>query len=173
MTSSPRTVAPNTPLSPAITLLIEKHISCLPVVEDERLCGVLTTTDLIITLQCTLQVWLEIAQIVQGHAAWTKDMKTIAEAIDADLAEQQASLKNLGHWLHELDPDHEKIGLWILSEEVKKTLAAGKQLAEQVADARDHVEDQIRQLASVADMNTDPVGERCGKAAELVGQSDS
>jgi len=174
MTPSPRTVTPNTPLSPAITLLIDKHISCLPVVENERLCGVLTTTDLVITLQCTLQVWLEIAQILQGHAAWTEDIRTITEAIDTDLAEQQACLKNLRDWLHELDPEHEKLGLWILSEEVKKVLAASRGLAERVADARDHVEDQIQQLASLADMSAAPVEEcRDDNAAELVGQFDS
>ena len=42
-------------LIPAASAMLERNISCLPVVKDGRLCGVLTTTDLIMTLQCCLQ----------------------------------------------------------------------------------------------------------------------
>ena len=56
MTANPITVSPDSPINPAVTQLIEKHISCLPVVEDGRLIGVLTTTDLMLALQCSLQV---------------------------------------------------------------------------------------------------------------------
>ncbi len=56
MTPDPFTVAPHTPITPAVTLLVNRRISCLPVVEQGRLCGVLTTTDLIMALQCILQI---------------------------------------------------------------------------------------------------------------------
>ena len=58
MTPDPKCVSPNTTLSAAITCLIEEGISCLPVVDSRRLCGVLTTTDLVLTLQCALAVVL-------------------------------------------------------------------------------------------------------------------
>jgi CBS domain-containing protein/Flp pilus assembly pilin Flp len=57
MTREPVTVSPETALAPAITLMLTKGISCLPVVSRTgKLCGILTTTDLMLSLQCTLQV---------------------------------------------------------------------------------------------------------------------
>lgn len=61
MTPNPCTAAPDDPISPAITLLIRRRISCLPVVEGERLVGVLTTTDLMMALQCALHTLQKIA----------------------------------------------------------------------------------------------------------------
>jgi CBS domain-containing protein len=55
MTPNPMTVGPETPLSPAITTLITKHISSLPVVQSGKLIGVLTRSDLMLSLQCILQ----------------------------------------------------------------------------------------------------------------------
>ncbi|MDP6444657.1 MAG: CBS domain-containing protein [Pirellulaceae bacterium] len=56
MSSAPLTVAPNTPINPAITMFLKQRISCLPVVSDEKLCGVLTTTDILMTMQCALHL---------------------------------------------------------------------------------------------------------------------
>ncbi len=49
-------VSPLTDISPAVTQMIQNGISCLPVVEGDRLVGLLTTTDLIMALQCALQL---------------------------------------------------------------------------------------------------------------------
>jgi CBS domain-containing protein len=56
MTTNPFSVSPDTLISPAITQMIAKAISCLPVVKDDRLIGVLTTTDLMLVLQCMIQL---------------------------------------------------------------------------------------------------------------------
>jgi acetoin utilization protein AcuB len=61
MTPSPLSVPPDTLLSPAVTLMMRKRISCLPVVNDGRLCGLFTTTDLIMTLQCAFQLLEKVA----------------------------------------------------------------------------------------------------------------
>ena len=62
MTRNPLTVSPQTPVTPAITLMISKGISCLPVLDAEgELRGILTTTDLMLTLQCALQVLTQVA----------------------------------------------------------------------------------------------------------------
>jgi len=58
MTPDPFTVSPHSPITPAVTLLVNRRISCLPVVENGQLCGVLTTTDLIMALQCILQIFV-------------------------------------------------------------------------------------------------------------------
>ena len=48
-------------MSPAITLMLDRHISCLPVVKDGVLVGVLTSTDLMMALQCTLKILGQLA----------------------------------------------------------------------------------------------------------------
>ena len=57
MTCSLITVAPTTRLGTAISQMINRNISCLPVTEGETLVGILTTTDVVLTLQCVLQLW--------------------------------------------------------------------------------------------------------------------
>lgn len=60
MTRDVVTVTPDTLISPAVTLLIDRRISSLPVVDGGKPCGVLTTTDLVMSLQCTLQAMLKL-----------------------------------------------------------------------------------------------------------------
>jgi diguanylate cyclase (GGDEF)-like protein len=89
MTSPVPTVAPETLLNPAITYLINENVSCLPVVENGRLCGILTTTDLVLALQCMLQLWLRLTQVIQPDAAWTKEFDKIAAALGGPLTAAQ------------------------------------------------------------------------------------
>lgn len=56
MTPDPETASPDDLIGPAITRLMNLHVSCLPVIENGRLCGVLTSTDLMMALQCCLQI---------------------------------------------------------------------------------------------------------------------
>jgi CBS domain-containing protein len=56
MTVDPVTVDISTPMMMAITIFLKRRISCLPVVEDGKLCGILTTTDLMMGLQANLQL---------------------------------------------------------------------------------------------------------------------
>jgi CBS domain-containing protein len=62
MTPDPVTVERSTLIGPAVTLLLERQFSCLPVVERGHLLGVLTTSDLIMALQCSLQLLCKIAR---------------------------------------------------------------------------------------------------------------
>lgn len=82
MTRSPRTVTPDTALSPAITYLINEGVSCLPVVANGRLCGIVTTTDLILALQCTLQLWLRVAQLLDADG----QLASMVDPHDASLS---------------------------------------------------------------------------------------
>ncbi len=47
MTRDPLTVTPDTPLREAAAILQEKKLGCLPVVENERLVGIVTVTDML------------------------------------------------------------------------------------------------------------------------------
>ncbi len=55
MTSDPKTVTPQCELSSALTLLLENRISCLPVVADANVVGLLSVSDLLMVLQCLLR----------------------------------------------------------------------------------------------------------------------
>ena len=54
MTPNPYSVESTTPVSIAITMLVKNRISALPVVEDAKVVGILTRSDLLVTLQCLL-----------------------------------------------------------------------------------------------------------------------
>lgn len=49
------TVERHTPLIKAVELIVENGISCLPVIEDNRPVGIVTTTDLYLTLEQLLR----------------------------------------------------------------------------------------------------------------------
>ncbi len=61
-------VEPHAQVNPAITLLINKKISCLPVVNNRIPVGVLTSTDLMMALQCSMQVLQKVVgEVKDGH----------------------------------------------------------------------------------------------------------
>ena len=68
-----KVVSPDTLASPAITYLIQSGVSSLPVVEEGQLCGILTTTDLILALQCVLQLWLHAASMMHSED-WEREL---------------------------------------------------------------------------------------------------
>lgn len=47
MTCDPVTISPDAPVAEAITMMIEHHAGCLPVMEGERLVGIITRRDLL------------------------------------------------------------------------------------------------------------------------------
>lgn len=54
MIDHPRTVTSDTLVNSAISLLLYGHFSSLPVVDAGKLVGIITTTDVVMTLQCTM-----------------------------------------------------------------------------------------------------------------------
>ncbi len=56
MTRDPACVPPGALLGPAVTMMVDHQVSCLPVVEQGRVRGVLTSDDLALALDCVLQV---------------------------------------------------------------------------------------------------------------------
>jgi acetoin utilization protein AcuB len=47
MTRNPQTVSPGTPVREAIKLMYNQKLGCLPVVEGDKLVGIVTTTDML------------------------------------------------------------------------------------------------------------------------------
>jgi CBS domain-containing protein len=56
MTRTVVTVSPKAKLETAAAQLINRNFSCLPVMENGALVGIVTTTDLVMTLQCAFQL---------------------------------------------------------------------------------------------------------------------
>ena len=83
MSSRLSTVSSDTLISPATTHLIQTGISSLPVVDDGRLCGILTTTDLILAFQSLLQLWLHAASMMQGEIWEQEFMQKVQSQLDA------------------------------------------------------------------------------------------
>lgn len=54
MTRDPLTTHPSTKIRSALEFMTQRRISCLPVVDNGRLIGIVTTTDLLIAFECTL-----------------------------------------------------------------------------------------------------------------------
>lgn len=89
MSYPPMTCTSDTPITSAITFLMNENISCLPVVDRGKLCGVLTTSDLVLTLQCTLQLWMRLAQVLQHDPTWSHELEKIAASLDGDLTAEE------------------------------------------------------------------------------------
>jgi CBS domain-containing protein len=83
MSKRVKTISSDTLISPATTHLIRAGISSLPVVDQGRLCGILTTTDLVLTLQCMLQLWRHTAEMVQSEAWEQEFLRTVQSQLDA------------------------------------------------------------------------------------------
>jgi CBS domain-containing protein/Flp pilus assembly pilin Flp len=69
MTANPCTVAPDMLIVPTVTLLLNHRISCVPVVQNDKLCGLVTTTDLLMSLQGALQALQKMPNAVKAMAA--------------------------------------------------------------------------------------------------------
>ena len=68
MTAEPVSVDADSDLSPAVTMLVRKRITCLPVTSDGKLIGILTTTDFLMALQCALHTLSNVADQFTGSS---------------------------------------------------------------------------------------------------------
>ncbi len=67
MTTDVISVEPESEIAPAITQMLSRRISCLPVVKEGVLYGVLTATDLMLALQCSLRLLSQVSDLVHGE----------------------------------------------------------------------------------------------------------
>lgn len=74
MTTDPFTAPPGARLDAAVTLMLDNRIHALPIVEDGVLRGMLTTSDLMTTLDCILQAIREVSSASVSHNTDTKTM---------------------------------------------------------------------------------------------------
>jgi acetoin utilization protein AcuB len=99
MTPKPMTVRPDTTASAAIAMMLEHHISCLPVIHDDQICGILTRTDLLLSLQCMLQWWLRFSQSLARAAECSDKIDAVQETSGRFLFDQRVRLQTISQSL--------------------------------------------------------------------------
>lgn len=85
MTTPVITVSPDHPLEEAARLMIERKISCLPVVENDRLVGVITDTD----------IFRQFVNLLGGQAEAVRITLVIPD-VRGQLAKIAAAIANIG-----------------------------------------------------------------------------
>lgn len=85
MTAAPRTVSPTTRVSEAIEIILRQRFSCLPVMRDSEVCGILTTSDLAMGFQCTLRVLDQIGKALSGDSREEGPSPAVQEKLMAHL----------------------------------------------------------------------------------------
>lgn len=91
MTRDPACVPPGALLGPAVTMMVDQQISCLPVVEQGRVRGVLTSDDLALALDCMLQtqaLLIEREVPASDETAVLSSVQTLCETLHAKSGEQ-------------------------------------------------------------------------------------
>jgi CBS domain-containing protein len=81
MTRDPAVVAPDVSVASAVSIMLQKRISSLPVVEQGVIVGIVTMTDVAMTLQCTLQSLDKVATELEQHGLAQPGATTISGAI--------------------------------------------------------------------------------------------
>jgi len=94
MTANPVTIEPETRASVLVSILLDRRISCLPVVKKGTLVGIVTTTDIAMTLQCTLQLIEQLVSdlegLTDGNSFVVPDTETGDENAECSVAADQS-----------------------------------------------------------------------------------
>jgi CBS domain-containing protein/Flp pilus assembly pilin Flp len=146
MTPPAVVVSPQTMLSAALSLFFEQGVSFVPVIDGERLCGVLTPTDLVLTLHCSLQLWYRVAQTMQSSAER-----------EADLTASSESVRQIGGQLrHRIGSLPEKVKSAIrsgdteaLNAELSTMIKSVSQLMQQLEEARAQIKKQHSEVTQL------------------------
>lgn len=92
MTPRPTFVGPNDLLAHAVTVMLERRFSSLPVLDNGKLVGIITMTDVAMALQCTLQLVDRMIAEIEGVVAGRMSEESIPEEIRAgDSATRKAA----------------------------------------------------------------------------------
>ena len=155
MTPHPYTITPDTLLGPAITCLLNRHISCLPVVEDGQLRGVITTIDLALVTQCVLQLWMRLARQSRSTPGWTEELAKVAEMVSRDLNEQHSRFAGLTESLGRLERCAEDKPCSLVVVQIEEILSATKRLTGLIAKSHSALQEQGRENTIPVDSRTD------------------
>ncbi len=155
MTPRPHTVTPSTSLASAISLLLKHRISSLPVVRDGRPVGIVTTTDLVLSLQCTMQLLLRVAHTVQADPDWAQQRQELSRAHE-ELSAQKEQFVRLQHQLNEIGLRRRERCWKGLRQTADAIMATAKRLSLQLESAANLLHQQTLHLMVMAELRADP-----------------
>ncbi|WP_197442817.1 CBS domain-containing protein [Lignipirellula cremea] len=154
----PVSVESHTTLGAAISKLMEQDSSLLPVVDNDKLCGLLTPTDLVLTLHCSLQLWVRIALTMESNTSNVEQLESANNSIDEAACDLKQRVRRL--------PDQIKSTL--KSGDARSLVADINEMSsslEQLMSRLEVVQSQIRQQSSqLADLK-DPAPDAATGAA--------
>lgn len=157
MTPHPRSISSDTPLASAITCLLSRQISCLPVVDEGRLRGVLTTADLTLITQCVLQWWLRLSHEMHSKLSWTEELARVAKLADHGLDEQETQLARLSQVLDRVTACAKPETCHGVPAQIEEILASTKRLTALIAKTYTVLREQGSQGTTVGDSRSDPL----------------
>ena len=77
------TVPPDARVSTVISLILKEKISALPIISEGKIHGLITTTDLIMAMQCTLKLWHEAASAIRAESTSASNSSEQADNADS------------------------------------------------------------------------------------------
>jgi CBS domain-containing protein/Flp pilus assembly pilin Flp len=146
MSSRLNTTTPETPINQAITCMIQDRISCLPVVENDRLCGLITTTDLMLALQCTLQIWGFFTELLQ------EDFSGDLEKLQKEMADQSRQIDASLTVLRRLQNDNPLPEIVPLFEQLHRAIEKMHEISAKIDHYRSHCLDNVKMVQKLTDM---------------------
>lgn len=156
MTPRPRTIDPHASVNVAITILSTGRFSCLPVVDENGVQGVMTITDMMLTLQCTLQLLMRLTQSLPAEEECDSSIEQFAR-MDSELAshrEQLAELVQLAAQRGQMETHPE----WeLLAARAEEILASTSRLSDQIGTTYRRARVRSQEISGLMAVRTDPV----------------
>jgi len=159
MRSQVHTVAPDASLGTAIHVLFDKHISCLPVVDRDRLRGILSTTDLVLTLQCAIQLWLRMANSSNAGTRWVEELRALSHDVQHEVTTQREHIAKLQRLLDEvaagLPARDAQPARDAFARQAETLLTAASGLATRLESVHDRLQGRSQEWMAMNDLRTD------------------
>jgi diguanylate cyclase len=149
---APREIAPNAFLGAALERFIAERVTMLPVVENNQLCGVLTPTDVVLTMQCSLQLWARATNAVRENAQASERLEDITKSMQQDIRQQETLTKRIHGDVQtavrtgQLEP---------LVQGVNELMTTVGRLSNQLRQAREEIRRQREEAADLKEPESD------------------
>jgi predicted transcriptional regulator len=139
------TTTPDAPINQAITCLIQDRISCLPVLDGERLCGLISTTDMLLGLQCTLQIWGFFAELLND------DFSNGLDILQREMAEQGRQINDSLAIVRNLEIHNTSRELQPLFEGLHGVFAKLQEFSRKIEHYRSHCLENVKMVQKLTD----------------------
>ena len=139
-------IAPKSPLNAAISQLIDQRVSLLPVVDQEILRGVLTPTDLVLTLHCSLQLWQRVAHTMETSSQRADVLAETSKSMTETADQLKQQIQRLPEEVNTVIQTGKADGLVA---EIDQMSTAVSKLMKQLDDAQTLIRAQNEQIADL------------------------